>query len=53
VVAALPQVLFAQWNADQVQPASALSQPQLIKPEEVVKVLQSSKRKLSSIAFQE
>ena len=45
VVAALPQVLFAQWNADQMQPASALSQSQLIIPEELVKVLQSSKSK--------
>ncbi len=45
VVAALPQILFAQWNANQVQPASTLGQSQLIKPEELVKVLQSSKSK--------
>lgn len=41
--AIFPQVLFAQWNADQTQPASALSQSQLIRPEELVKILQSGK----------
>ncbi len=45
VLAALPQALFAQWNAEQTQPASTLSQSQLITPEELVKVLQSGKRK--------
>ncbi len=44
-LAALPQVSFAQWNADQTQSASALSQSQLIKPEELVKVLKASKAK--------
>jgi thiosulfate/3-mercaptopyruvate sulfurtransferase len=45
VVAILPQSLFAQRSADQTQPASALSQSQLIRPEELVKVLQSGKSK--------
>ncbi len=45
MVAALPQVLFAQWNAGQMQPASELAQSQLIKPEELVKVLQAGKSK--------
>lgn len=45
VVATLPHVLFAQWNAGQPQSASALSQSQLIKPDELVRLLQSGKSK--------
>lgn len=42
---ALPRVSFAQWKTVQTQSASALNQAQLIKPEELVKVLQATKAK--------
>lgn len=42
---ALPLASFAQWTPAQEQSASALSQSQLIKPEELVKILRSDKAK--------
>jgi len=42
-VLSLPQAGLAQWNANQIQPATALSQSVLIQPAELVKALQSGK----------
>jgi len=41
----MPQKGLAQWNPNQIQPATALSQSVLIQPAELVKALQSSKIK--------
>ena len=43
LVAALPKTSSAQWRADKTQPIAATSQPQLIYPEELVKILHSGK----------
>lgn len=42
-VAALPQASSAQFKSDKTRPIAAASQPQLINPEELVKILQSGK----------
>jgi hypothetical protein len=42
----LSQAGLAQWNGNQIQPATALSPSALIQPAELVKVLQSAKTQL-------
>jgi len=44
-VLSLPQTGLAQWNANRIQPATALSQSVLIQPAELVIALQSGKTK--------
>jgi thiosulfate/3-mercaptopyruvate sulfurtransferase len=43
-VLSLPQAGLAQWNGNQIQPATALSPSALIQPSELVKALQSKKK---------
>ena len=44
-VLSLPQAGLAQWNGNQIQPATALSPSVLIQPAELVKALQSARPK--------